>query len=65
MCRYIVLSHMVTQYAVLPYMVLCSIYKQNIVDLESFMLKNVVIYRQINAEKYYRKNKKCIQLCNV
>lgn len=52
MYYYIVLSNMVIQYTVLPYMVLCSIYKQNIVDLESFMLENVIIYRKTKVEKF-------------
>ena len=43
--EYMVLPYLVIQYIVLPYMVLCNVYKQYIVDLESFVPKNVIVYK--------------------
>lgn len=55
MCCYIVFPYMRTQYSTSPYMVLCNIYKQNVVDLESFTLENVIIYKEISIEKFAEK----------
>ncbi len=38
------LSYMVIHYLVLPYIVLCSFNKQDIVCLERFLLENMIIF---------------------
>lgn len=64
-----ILCHHIRQHniEVLPYMVLCNVYKQNIVELESFMLENVIIYRKIEIEKFAEKIRSVYNyiMCNI